>query len=253
MMDDGTPLYDRKLSHDEVRHRIAACWVPYHDHLKATLDAAHARFGKVWHINCHSMPAVAAQFATDKPGMVHPDFVLGDRDGATAGPEFHTFVADWLRARGYNVAVNDPYKGVEIVRRYGQPSQGRHSLQIEVNRKLYMDEALLRPSAGYDKLRADFGALTAALVEWTRAQWRDPRHRTQASHTPIACTRRHSPPAAHITIPAMNTPPSRDSLSTVQAAVLAHLDSARLWRASRHCQPSPNPTALDTARLHTAA
>jgi len=138
--------------------------------LKATLDAAHARFGKVWHINCHSMPAVAAQFATDKPGMVHPDFVLGDRDGATAGPEFHTFVADWLRARGYNVAVNDPYKGVEIVRRYGQPSQGRHSLQIEVNRKLYMDEALLRPSAGYDKLRADFGALTAALVEWTRAQ-----------------------------------------------------------------------------------
>ncbi|TEA79114.1 N-formylglutamate amidohydrolase [Allopusillimonas ginsengisoli] len=170
MMDDGTPLYDRKLSLDEVRHRIEACWTPYHDKLKSTIDAAHARFGKVWHINCHSMPSIAAAFATDKPGLVHPDFVLGDRDGATAAPEFREFVADWLRGRGYDVAVNDPYKGVEIVRRYGNPDQGRHSLQVEINRKLYMDEATLRPTDGYDKLRGDLHDLCAALINWSRAQ-----------------------------------------------------------------------------------
>ena len=45
-----------------------------------------------------------------------------------------------LRGLGYSVAINDPYKGVEIVRRHGRPARGRHSLQIELNRRLYMDE-----------------------------------------------------------------------------------------------------------------
>lgn len=170
MMDDGTPLYARKLSLDEVRHRIEACWSPYHETLKATVDAAYARFGKVWHINCHSMPSIAAAFATDRPGLVHPDFVLGDRDGTTAAPEFREFVAQWLRGRGYDVGVNDPYKGVEIVRRYGNPAQGRHSLQVEINRKLYMDEVSLRPTEGYARLQGDLRDLCSALIGWTRGQ-----------------------------------------------------------------------------------
>jgi len=96
--------------------------------------------------------------------------VLGDRDGTTSAPAFREKVASWLRARGYDVAINDPYKGVEIVRRYGDPAQGRHSLQIEINRKLYMDEATLRPHAGYAKLRADLTELLRELADWTRAQ-----------------------------------------------------------------------------------
>jgi N-formylglutamate amidohydrolase len=170
MLDDGTPLYDRKLSVEEVRHRIEACWKPYHRRLGQLLDAAHSRFGAVWHINCHSMPSVAAAYATDKPGLVHPDFVLGDLDGKTAAPAFRQFVAAWLRGRGYDVAENDPYKGVELVRAFGRPDEGRHSLQIEVNRKLYMDEVSLRPGPGYARLQADLRELTAALADWTRAQ-----------------------------------------------------------------------------------
>lgn len=170
MLDDGTPLYDRKLSIDEIRHRIEACWKPYHARLAQLLDDTHAQHGKVWHINCHSMPSVAGAFATDQPGLVHPDFVLGDRDGTTSDPAFPAFIADWLRARGYQVQVNDPYKGVELVRAYGRPEQGRHSLQIEINRKLYMDEVTLRPHAGYARLKSDLRDLTAALIDWTRAQ-----------------------------------------------------------------------------------
>ncbi len=170
MLDDGTPLYDRKLSLDEVRHRIDACWKPYHAQVARLIDQAHARHGKSWHINCHSMPSVAGIYATDKPGLVHPDFVLGDRDGSTSDPAFREFVAAWLRERGYDVTVNDPYKGVELVRAYGRPAEGRHSLQVEINRKLYMDETTLRPSAGYAKLKSDLRGLTAALLDWTRAQ-----------------------------------------------------------------------------------
>jgi len=170
MLDDGTPLYNRKLTVAEVRHRIDACWKPYHAALGQVLDAAHQKFGKVWHINCHSMPSVAGAYATDRPGLVHPDFVLGDRDGSTSDPAFREFIAAWLRGRGYNVTVNDPYKGVELVRAFGRPEEGRHSLQIEINRKLYMDEVSLRPSENYGRLKADLRELTAALITWTRAQ-----------------------------------------------------------------------------------
>jgi N-formylglutamate amidohydrolase len=170
MLDDGTPLYGRKLSVAEVQHRIDACWRPYHAAVRKLLDDTHASLGKVWHINCHSMPSVAGAYATDKPGLVHPDFVLGDLDGTTADPAFAAFVAAWLRERGYDVAINDPYKGVELVRAYGNPAQGRHSLQIEINRKLYMDEVSLRPNAGYAKLKQDLNGLTEALLAWMRVQ-----------------------------------------------------------------------------------
>lgn len=167
MLDDGTPLYDRKLSIAEVRHRIDACWKPYHGAVKQTLDAVHAAHGKVWHINCHSMPSVAGAYATDTPGLVHPDFVLGDRDGTTSAPEFREFVGAWLRERGYDVSINAPYKGVELVRRYGDPANNRHSLQLEVNRKLYMDEVTLQPNQGYQALRDLFKNLVTDLVAWT--------------------------------------------------------------------------------------
>src|SRR5690606_6815960 len=170
MMDDGTPIYDRKLSLDEVRHRIDACWKPYHERLQAAIRETHAACGQVWHINCHSMPSVAAKFATDKPGLVHPDFVLGDRDGETAAPAFREFVAAFLRERGYSVSINDPYKGVEIVRQCGNPAEGRHSLQVEINRKLYMDEITLRPNEGFDRLRRDLADLTVEMLRWVRGQ-----------------------------------------------------------------------------------
>ena len=170
MLDDGTPLYDRKLSVAEIQHRIDACWQPYHAALGQLLDRAHEHFGQVWHINCHSMPSVAGAFATDQPGLVHPDFVLGDRDGTTSDPAFREFIAAWLRERGYDVSVNSPYKGVELVRAFGSPAQGRHSLQIEINRKLYMDEISLRPTENYDRLKTHLRELTAALIDWTRAQ-----------------------------------------------------------------------------------
>jgi len=141
--DDGRPLYDRHLSVAEVRARIDNCWRPYHAAVAEAIDAAHARHGYSIHINCHSMPAVAGSHATDFPGLVHADFVIGDRDGSTADPALSQSICAHLRARGYSVDYNHPYKGVELVRRHGRPAENRHSIQVEINRRLYMDEATL--------------------------------------------------------------------------------------------------------------
>lgn len=100
------------------------------------------------------------------------DFVLGDCDGTTCAPEFTALVERTLADLGYEVAQNDPYKGVEIVRRHGRPAERRHSLQIEVNRRLYMDETTLAPNANYGRLEADLGRLLEALAAYVRGQIR---------------------------------------------------------------------------------
>ena len=163
--DEGAPLYNRKLTVAEVRKRIDSCWKPYHLAVASAIEAAHARHGYSIHVNCHSMPAVASQFATGFPGMRHADFVIGDRDGSTADPRLSHKICDFLRALGHDVAYNHPYKGVELVRRYGDPGRDRHGVQVEVNRRLYMDEKTLEPTAGFDGLRADLKAMVAMLLE----------------------------------------------------------------------------------------
>lgn len=165
---DGSPMYARKLARAEIEARIARCWRPYHAALDALMDAAVARWGCAWHVDCHSMPAVGDANADD-PGRERADFVLGDREGTSCAPQFTRLVAATLRGFGYSVAINDPYKGVEIVRRHGRPDAGRHSLQIEVKRTLYMNETTLERNAGYARLEADLDRLVGVLAAHARA------------------------------------------------------------------------------------
>lgn len=163
--DDGVPLYQRALTVAEVQARIARCWRPYHTAVGQAIDAAHASHGFSIHVNCHSMPAVAASHATDFPGLVHADFVVGNRDASTSSEPLAWLVCDHLRSLGYSVEYNHPYKGVELVRRYGRPADHRHSLQLEINRKLYMDEATLEMTAGFVPLQAHLRSLVERLLQ----------------------------------------------------------------------------------------
>jgi N-formylglutamate amidohydrolase len=167
IMPPDSQLYDRLLSVAEVRGRIERCWKPYHHAVATTIDETHRRFGKVWHVNCHSMPAMGNAASEDGP-VARAEFVLGDRDGTTCEAGFTAFVAGELRDMGYDVKINEPYKGVELVRRYSDPARGRHSLQLEINRKLYMDEKTIQKTAGFTALQADMGKLAGAICRYAR-------------------------------------------------------------------------------------
>ena len=114
------------------------------------------------------MPSNRNPTMRGKGHKLHADFVLGDRDGTTCAGEFTEFVAQFLRGRGYTVRVNEVYKGVEIVRRYGRPREDRHSLQIEVDRALYMNQKTIEKSEGFAAVAADIGHLIAALGGFVR-------------------------------------------------------------------------------------
>ena len=163
-LEDGRPIYGAKLAPAAVSARIARYHAPYHAAVKGMLDASHARFGSVYHINCHSMRSVAGKMSGDGAGSVRADFVLGDRDGTTCEPQYTEFVRAALAAMGYDVRVNDPYKGVELVRAWSDPAARRHSLQIEINKRLYMNEATLAKSAGFAATQANLTRLLEALA-----------------------------------------------------------------------------------------
>ena len=173
-LDTGEDIYNRKLSVAEVQNRIATCYSPYHKTVRDTINHVHKHYGAVWHINCHSMPAVSGLVAEEGPGKARAEFVLGDRDGTTCAPEFTAFVALTLRGFGYEVKVNDPYKGVELVRAYSDPAEHKHSLQIEVNRKLYMDEKTREVNEHFEVLQKNMARLIAAIGKY--AQTNMPPH-----------------------------------------------------------------------------
>ena len=169
-LDDGRAIYRRRLTIDEVQRRIERCHTPYHQALQQLLDATHARFGKVIHFNCHSMNAVSGAMGEGGAGRARADFVLGDRDGSSCEAALTEFVRVRLAARGYAVAVNDPFKGVELVKAYSNPALQRHSLQIEINKRLYMDEALRQVHTGFARLQSELMELLAEVGEWAAAR-----------------------------------------------------------------------------------
>jgi N-formylglutamate deformylase len=164
----GAPIYARRLTVAEVKQRIALCWGPYREALRHASQRALRRFGQCFHLNLHSMPSDAYQ----RLGIASPtplaDFVLGDRRGRSCDREFVALVKRAIEAHGYRVAVNDPYEGQELVRVMGEPAEHRHSLQIEVNRALYMDEATREPNAHFDDLRADLASVLEEVARHIR-------------------------------------------------------------------------------------
>jgi N-formylglutamate deformylase len=162
-LDKNRAIYDRRLTVAEVQRRIERYHRPYHQALVDLLDAAHTSFGKVYHINCHSMGQETSVLIEGVDGQPRPDFVLGDRDGTTCEPAFTAFVRGFLAELGYDVRVNDPFKGVELVRAYSDPAAGRHSLQIEINKRLYMDSQTLERSENFERVQEHLMALLEAI------------------------------------------------------------------------------------------
>jgi N-formylglutamate deformylase len=179
LLDTGEPIYGRKLSVDEVMRRLTLYHQPYQKAVKDAIDEAHAHFGVAWHLNCHSMPNLSSSISEEGPGKVRPDFVLGDRDGTTCDPEFTALVRGVLADMGYEVKVNDPYKGVELVRAVSDPACGRHSLQVEVNRRLYMDERTRHKTPGFARLSRDIERMIKAVCEYAAQRG---SHRCSGDH-----------------------------------------------------------------------
>jgi len=164
-------LYERKLTVAEVKHRIDTYLRPYQAKLKDELDRMFAHFGGVWHVNCHSMPRLTTKRSPErKAGLLRPDFIIGTLDGDAAGEEFTELTRATLASFGYDVRVNEQFKGVELIRAFSDPAQNRHSLQIEINRGLYMNEQTGWQNDTYETLKGHMDELIGVLADYAGTQ-----------------------------------------------------------------------------------
>jgi N-formylglutamate deformylase len=160
------PIYARRLPAREVAHRIEHYWRPYRSVLTQALEATAQ--GPRWHLNLHSMPSNAYE----RLGRVAPgplaDVVLGDLNGQSCSAAFTELVAGAFRQRGYSVAVNDPYAGQDLVRKFGMPSRRHESLQIELNRALYLDEQTRERLPRAPAVREDITGVLREIATYIR-------------------------------------------------------------------------------------
>ncbi len=163
----GVPLYSSQFSLAQINERIQQFHSPYHLQLSSTLDRLHEKFGGVWHIDCHSMKSRGNGMNIDN-GVLRPDIVLGDNDGRSAGAEFVDVIANEFKQLGYSVVRNAPYKGGYLVRHYGDLERNRHSMQIEINRGLYMHESTFQRNQNYLQLKQDLSIVAKRIADFVR-------------------------------------------------------------------------------------
>lgn len=151
----GRDLWRRRLTDAEVRRRIEDHRA-YHDAVAAALVAARARWGSAVLLDLHSMPPLGSGGA---------QIVIGDGFGRTAGSRFVARAEAIVRGAGLRCAINTPYAGGHVVTRHGRPAQGVHAIQLEIDRRLYLDVALDQPGAGLPAMATLVRAVLDALAD----------------------------------------------------------------------------------------
>ncbi|GAA4018189.1 N-formylglutamate amidohydrolase [Sphingomonas swuensis] len=134
-------LWRRRIGPAELEARLSSAWRPYHLLVASELERLKRRHGEVLLLDCHSMPWRAGQ----------AEVVIGDRHGTTAS----RFVTDLVRRTaeedGYRTAINDPYAGGNVVASHGVPESGIHAVQLELDRRCYLDPGNQEPGPAFDR------------------------------------------------------------------------------------------------------
>ncbi len=166
---EGQEIYSRPIPVAEAIARIERLHRPYHEALRALIAEAQALEPEVVLFDAHSMPAIGLE----REPLPRPDIILGDRFGTSAAAEVTHLIESCLIEQGFRVARNRPYAGGYITEHYGQPQAGRHAVQIEINRALYMDERRIEISAGFEAVRDGLGrALARFMAAWSKGTLR---------------------------------------------------------------------------------
>jgi len=139
-------IYNGLLSHEEGMNRIKFVYEPYHKRLKQLVDKCVRKFGFCLLIDCHSMPSMICNFIDDDKKLSFCLCTLFDESCPTQVSEF---LSKALEEYGHLVEFNRPYAGAYIAFNYCQPRKNIYTLQLEINRDLYMDEKTFEKKADF--------------------------------------------------------------------------------------------------------
>ena len=136
----GQVLMSQPISKELHQQIVEKYYWPFHHTVKAHYAQFKSQgYEKVYHLDAHSMPSEGTLAHRD-PGEQRAEVVVSDVDGKSCEGRFRDIVVKAYKGVGFEVAINWPYKGGAVTRTYGDPSRGQHALQVELNRRIYMDE-----------------------------------------------------------------------------------------------------------------
>lgn len=156
-------IYNGLLNFDEVKERISKVYDVYHDHLQALISKVSRKFGYCFVIDCHSMPSkICSLMQDDRP----IDFCLGTLFEQSCPTQVSEFLSKSLESKGFKVAMNCPYSGAFTTFNYCQPRKNIYTLQIEMNRSLYMEENVHKKNANFQSFSTEISASITALAKF---------------------------------------------------------------------------------------
>lgn len=168
---EGHEVLSAPLSPEELERRLATVYRPYHESLYRIVRRKVARHGLCVVLAAHSMPSVG-MLPSGKPGVPRADVVPGTRGRTSAANVFIDAVEASARARGCSVAHDEPYRGGFTTAHYGRPRDGVHVVQIELARRLYMNETTLDRGPDFLRGKALAESFVRTLIEVARAHAR---------------------------------------------------------------------------------
>jgi N-formylglutamate amidohydrolase len=149
-------LWRRPIDCEQLEERIAQAHRPYHEAIEQQLAVLLDRFGCALLLDCHSMPPPPAGIAP---------VVFGDCRGRTADGWVSRDAMAIANRSGFAAGLNDPFAGGHVIERHARPARGVHALQIELDRRSYLDRTLRNAGRGFDKAALLIEALAVELGE----------------------------------------------------------------------------------------
>ena len=149
-------LWRHPIPRHELEERLTLAHRPYHRAVEEGLNALLDRFGCALLLDCHSMP----------PPDGGPSIIIGDRYGQSAGPWVTAEAVKIVTSMGFRAGVNQPFAGGHVVQRHGSPARGVHALQIEIDRRCYLQGNTVRRSPGFPRVARLLDALAQRLGQF---------------------------------------------------------------------------------------
>ncbi len=153
----GEEVLREELAPEKIEARLKK----YYDPFYRELDALLAKTPKpIFVLDGHSMDSKGSLVSGD-PGKARPEIDLATGNG-TVGKEILGMFESEFKGSGFKTGRNSPYSGSRAkIIHHCTKVKGVQALEVEVNKKVYMDEKTFRLNeSGVKKLR---GSLLAAL------------------------------------------------------------------------------------------
>lgn len=149
IVSQNKPIYDGLISYKEAMERIKYVYDPYHKRLKQLVDRCHKKFGYCLLVDCHSMPSKICNIMNEAKPV---EFCVCNLFDESCPPAMSEFFGNALAEKDYRVEYNRPYAGAFITFNYCQPRKNIFTLQLEINRSIYMNEDVYKKNADFHKV-----------------------------------------------------------------------------------------------------